>query len=212
MSSEATTQPSVPSRPGFSDLRLRSERLLLLPWGEEHIDAITEACQDPDIQRYVPLPGPYTRADAERFVRTAAPAGRAAGTDVVFGVVHAETGEVLGAVGLHRFKDLGRACGGVGDIGYWTAPWARNQGYMTEAVRTVCGWGFEHLRLARIQWIAVVGNEPSWRVVQKLGFTREGTLRAHLPLPQGGRADAWIGSILSTEWRSAPGRSSSEVS
>lgn len=203
MSTEATAQPSVPPQPSFADVRLRSERLLLLPWGEEHIDAITEACQDPDIQRFVPLPAPYTRADAEGFVRRVAPAGRAAGTDVVFGVVHAETGEVLAAVGLHRFRDLGRPCGGAGDIGYWTAPWARNRGYMTEAVRTVCTWGFEQLGLARIQWIAVVGNEPSWRVVQKLGFTREGTLRAYLPMPQGGREDAWIGSILRKEWQSA---------
>jgi len=203
MSQETTTQPSVPRRPDFSGVRLRSERLRLLPWGEEHIDAITEACQDPEIQRFVPLPSPYTRADAEAFVRTVAPMGRAAGTDVVFGVVHAETGEVLGAVGLHRLKSLGAACGGAGEIGYWTAPGARNKGYMTEAVREVCSWGFRQLGLARIEWIAIAGNEASWRVVHKLGFTREGTLRAYLATPRDGRQDAWIGSILSAEWRFA---------
>jgi RimJ/RimL family protein N-acetyltransferase len=51
---------------------------------------------------------------------------------------------------------------------------------MTEAVREVCRWGFEELGLARIEWIAAAGNEASWRVVRKLGFTLEGTLRGWL--------------------------------
>jgi RimJ/RimL family protein N-acetyltransferase len=39
-------------------------------------------------------------------------------------------------------------------------------------------------------------------VAQKIGFTREGTLRAATPF-RGVRQDAWIGAILSTEWRFA---------
>jgi RimJ/RimL family protein N-acetyltransferase len=202
MTSETTAQPSPRTAPDLTGVRLRTERLTLIPWGEEHIDAITAACQDSAIQRYVPVPSPYTRSDAEKFVREVAPAGRSAGTDVVFGVVHAETGEVLAAVGLHRLEHLGSEVGGCAEIGYWAAPGVRGNGYMTEAAREVCGWAFRQLGLARIEWRAVVDNEASWRVVEKLGFTREGTLRAALPL-RGVRQDVWIGSILSTEWRFA---------
>jgi RimJ/RimL family protein N-acetyltransferase len=184
----------------FSAVTLRTERLLLRPWGEQDIDAITAACQDPEIQRYVPVPAPYTRADAENFVREAAPRGRAAGTDVVFGAITRETGEAVAAVGLHRIKALGAEYGGAAEIGYWTAPGARGRGYMTEAVREVCRWGFEELGLARIEWIAVAGNEASWRVVQKLGFTLEGTLRGWL-VQRGRRHDGWIGSLLRSEVR-----------
>ncbi|HEX4787379.1 MAG TPA: GNAT family N-acetyltransferase, partial [Actinospica sp.] len=155
----------------FTSVSLRTDRLLLRPWGEQDIDAITAACQDPEIQRYVPLPAPYTRAHAETFVRETAPKGRAAGTDVVFGAIARETGAPVASVGLHRIKALGAEYGGVGEIGFWTAPGARGRGYMTEAVREVCRWGFEELGLARIEWIAVADNEASWRVVQKLGFT-----------------------------------------
>lgn len=184
----------------FGSVSLRTDRLLLRPWGEGDIDAITAACQDPEIQRYVPVPAPYARSHAEAFVRETCPKGRAEGTDVVFGAIAKETGEPAGAVGLHRIKGLGAVYGAAAEIGYWTAPQARGRGYMTEAVREVCRWGFEELGLARVEWIAVAGNDASWRVVEKLGFTREGTLRAWL-VHRGVRQDAWIGSLLRSEVR-----------
>jgi RimJ/RimL family protein N-acetyltransferase len=148
----------------------------------------------------VPIPAPYRRSDAEYFVREVAPKGRAAGTDVVFGVFLVETGEPVASIGLHKIKGVGAEYGGAGEIGYWTAPGARGRGYMVEAVRAVCGWGFDELGLARIEWIAVAGNEGSWRVAEKAGFVREGTLRAFL-VQRGVRGDAWIGSLLRHEAR-----------
>jgi RimJ/RimL family protein N-acetyltransferase len=71
---------------------------------------------------------------------------------------------------------------------------------MTEAAREVCRWAFEELGLARIEWLAAVGNEASWRVVEKLGFTREGTLRSYAVF-RDQRVDMWIGSLLRTEVR-----------
>jgi len=196
-----TPAPDVATAHYFTEVTLRTDRLILRPWGESDIDAITEACQDPLTLRYVPLPMPYTRAAAETFVREVAPNGRSAGTDVVFGAFLAETGEAVASVGLHRLTALGAEHGGAGEIGYWTAPGARGRGYMTEAVREVCRWGFDELGLARIEWIAVARNEGSWRVAEKAGFTREGTLRAWL-VQRGERKDAWIGSLLHGEWRS----------
>jgi RimJ/RimL family protein N-acetyltransferase len=194
-----TPAPAAPPH-DFSSASLRTDRLLLRPWGEADIDAITAACQDPETQRYVPVPAPYTRAHAESYVRETVPNGRSAATDVVFGAVVRETGEAIASVGLHRIKDLGAEYGAAAEIGYWTTPAARGRGYMTEAVREVCRWGFEELGLARIEWIAVAGNEPSWRVVEKLGFTREGTLRSWL-VHRGRRHDAWVGSLLRSEVR-----------
>jgi len=47
----------------------------------------------------------------------------------------------------------------------------------TAAVRLVCRYGFDELRLARIEWQAEVGNQGSRRVAQKVGFHDGG----HLP-------------------------------
>src|ERR1700677_3331781 len=198
-----TTEAAAKSAPSLdlTQVTLRTERLVLRRWAESDIDAITEVCQDPEIQRYVPVPVPYTRADAETFVREIAPSGAAAGTDVVFGVFGAESDRPVASVGLHRMKDLESPCGGVGEIGYWAAPGSRGRGYMTEAAREVCRWGFAELGLARIEWLAIVGNEASWRVVEKLGFAREGTLRSY-SIQRGVRRDLWIGAILREEWQS----------
>ena len=197
-----TTQATPQGVPDFREFALRTERLELRPWREADVDAITAACQDPEIQRFVPIPVPYERSHAESFVREVVPAGRAAGTDVVFGAYEAATGEPVASVGLHRIRGLGNPEGGTGEIGYWAMPAARGRGLTTEAVRGVCGWGFGQLGLARIEWLAVVGNEASWQVVRKVGFTREGTLRSYLA-HRGARRDMWIGSMLSREWRFA---------
>jgi RimJ/RimL family protein N-acetyltransferase len=184
----------------FGDVALRTERLILRPWSEADVGAIADACQDALIQANVPIPAPYRRSDAEYFVREVAPKGRAAGTDVVFGVFPAPAGEPVASIGLHKINGVGAEHGGAGEIGYWTAPGARGRGYTAEAVRAVCGWGFEELGLAGIEWIAVAGNEGSWRVAEKAGFVREGTLRA-FPVHRGVRGDAWIGSLLRHEAR-----------
>ena len=123
---------------------------------------------------------------------------RARSSGAVFGVFVAGTGEPAASVGLHDLKHLDTAYGGDGVIGYWAAPGARGRGYTTEAVREVCRWAFEDLGLALIRWDAIIGNEASWRVAEKAGFAREGTLRSRL-IQRGVRVDAWIGSLLRTE-------------
>ena len=198
----ASGPAATPATYDFTGLTLRTERLILRPWAEADIDAITAACQDPLTQRYTTVPSPYTRTHAELFVRETVPRKRAAGTDAVFGAFLAATGEPVACVGLHQLSHLGAAYGGDGGIGYWAVPGTRGRGYTTEAVREVCRWGFEDLGAAVIRWSAIVGNEASWRVVEKVGFTREGTRRAQL-IQRGVRVDTWTGSLLRKDFRPA---------
>ena len=148
----------------FTGLTLRTERLILRPWVEADIDAITAACQDPLIARYTVVPSPYARADSEKFVREIAPGERAAGTGAIFGVFAAGTGELAASVGLHNLRHLDTAYGGDGGIGYWAAPGTRGRGYTTEAVREVCRWAVEDLRTGEGQclcWHAATRNSQA---------------------------------------------------
>ncbi|MCM3885666.1 GNAT family N-acetyltransferase [Frankia sp. R82] len=169
-------------------------RLHLRPWQPYDIDAVHQACQDPQIARYNRLPQPYGRRDAESFVLDVAPAAWAEGTGTPFAVVDATTERLLASIEL-----MGISTSGEAEIGYWCAADARGQGVVSQAVTTITRWGFAMLGLARIEWRAAVGNDASRRVAQRTGFTLEGTLPQALLLGDGRRVDCWIGSRLPTD-------------
>lgn len=179
---------------------LTTGRLVLSAPGEADIDRLTELCQDEAVAAWTTVPSPYTRAHAEHFVRETAAGGMAAGTDAVFALRHATSGELLGMVGLHGIAARSDRRTAHAELGYWIAPQARGHGYITEAARAVCRWGFAELGLERIDWMAFVGNEASRRVAEKVGFTIEGTQRRR-HVQKGRVVDTWIGSLLAGELR-----------
>jgi RimJ/RimL family protein N-acetyltransferase len=165
--------------------------LLLRPFRPSDIPEVHAACQDPALQRWVPVPVPYTRADAEEFVGRTCPTGWDRGEEATFAVLDAVSARLLGCVALHGAS----RADGLASIGFWCAPEARGRGVTTQAVRVVCRWAFAACDRARIEWYAEVGNHASRRVAEKAGFTIEGVLRSRL-LHRGRRTDAWIGSLL----------------
>ena len=174
-------------------VEVRTERLLLRAPAERDIDAVFRACQDPDILRWtVNLPDPYTRADAEAWVRDIAPKDRAEGRGLAF-VVEAE-GEVVGSAGL-TFRSS-RPGNGV-EVGYWIAPWARRRGHATEATRALAEWAFRH-GAERVRLLTVVGNTASQGVARRAGFRHAGRVRDGLIYPDGRTADAEV-FVRSTE-------------
>jgi ribosomal-protein-serine acetyltransferase len=90
--------------------------------------------------------------------------------------------EVIGSIGLDHYEPMIGSC----HLGYWLRSDHSGRGLMTEAAASVIGLGFEHISLHRIELHAAVGNEPSGRIAEKLGFTYEGRLR-----DAGRGADGW---------------------
>jgi hypothetical protein len=72
------------------------------------------------------------------------------------------------------------------------------RGIATAAVAAGCRWAFTHLQMEVILWRAEIGNLPSRRVAENVGFTIEATLRLRLR-HRGTRVDAWVGSLLPGE-------------
>ena len=85
----------------------------------------------------------------------------------------ADTEEFLGLVSLHRI-DWDRHVAG---LGYWTRSRAWGKGYATEAAGALVEYGFRALSLHRIEAHVAPGNSASQKVVEKLGFQREGIAR-----------------------------------
>lgn len=70
-----------------------------------------------------------------------------------------------------------------------------NQGYATEALKTIIAFGFEELNLHRIEAGCAVDNKGSAQVLIKAGMQQEGTKRCVLPL-KSGWSDAHIFAII----------------
>ncbi|MBF4620300.1 GNAT family N-acetyltransferase [Clavibacter sp. VKM Ac-2542] len=176
-------------------ITLRTARLVLRPPALDDVDAITAACQDPAIQRYVPVPVPYARADAIAYVTGFCPDGWASGERLTWAVLESEG--LVGTVGLHAIAD------DAAEIGYWLAPGARGRGIMREAAAAVVDHGFDAatgLGLARIGWRAYAGNTGSAGVARALGFRFEGIARLGA-MGREGRQDDWLAGLLATDDR-----------
>jgi RimJ/RimL family protein N-acetyltransferase len=146
-------------------------------WRSTDAEEVTRACSDPEAQRWLPLPVPYTLEVAREYVDGIARAEWADGVAANCAVVDAVDGSLLGAVGL-RPRDA------VGEIGYWTAPWARGRGVAARAARLHAAWGFEALGLRRVELLADVENTASQRTAERAGWRREGVAREVRPAPR----------------------------
>jgi RimJ/RimL family protein N-acetyltransferase len=157
---------------------LRERDLVLRPKRPADAEAITAACQDPEIPRWTFVPSPYSLQDARAFLEMSAEE-EAAGKSVNLLAVDPADDRLLGSVSLMEL-DHER---GYGEIGYWVAAEARGRGIATRAVRMLADWARAELGLTRIDLLPHKDNAASRRVAEKAGFADTGEL---VGAPRGG--------------------------
>ncbi len=112
-------------------------------------------------------PYPYTEADAEEWFRT---------LSVPSGVMEAYAidmqGECQGAIGISDIVPGHKA-----EIGYWLAEEQWRKGIMSEVLQVACDYAFAKYELVRLEAHTFAFNTPSAKLLEKLGFVYEGTLR-----------------------------------
>lgn len=95
--------------------------------------------------------------------------------DDVWAIVDKKTGTVIGSIGLH--EDRHRPFEGVRMLGYVLSEPYWGKGIMPEAAAAMLDFGFMKAGLQLISVYHFSFNNQSHRVIEKLGFTYEGTLR-----------------------------------
>lgn len=189
------TDQRAPRNAWYDVPRIVGAQVVLRQHRDNDADRVLEACSDERTAYWLgPLPQPYTRADAEVFVRNRSDA-MARGTAVHWVIADPTTDDLLGTVSL---MGIGGHSGA--EVGYWAHPAARGRGVMSEAVRLVVrhafidtedgGLGFDKLRL-----VSAVDNPASRHVAEVNGFHEVGTERAGT-LCRDGRHDAVIYDLV----------------
>jgi len=174
---------------------LQTARLRLRPLTDADADALFALHSDAFVLRYWDSP-PWTEpAQAARFIARSREIAED-GTGARPAIERASDGEFLGWVGLTGWNPDFRSA----KLGYCLTQAAWGQGYATEAGGALLAWAFDTLDLNRVQAEADTRNAASARVLQKLGFVHEGTLREDTVV-NGDVSDSWVYGLLRREWR-----------
>lgn len=117
-----------------------------------------------------------------------------------WGIAHQATGSILGTCTLlhvnlaHRRGEIGFALGRP----HW------GKGLARDAVAALIAFAFEHLDLHRLEADVDPRNDRSLRLLEGLGFQREGYLRERYHL-KGGLQDTVLLGLLRSEWKAVAG-------
>ena len=163
-------------------------------------DDIVEACRDEQTWTWTTVPHPYDSEHADAYL------DRTIGTDIdsEWPRWAIEVAEGVGsadppATGCGRFSgNFGLTLDGAGlaNVGYFVAPWARGHGVGTLALWLACDWAFREGGCQEVTWEALVGNDASRRIVEKVGFRVHADVRRLGVVQRGERVDVWTGDLL----------------
>ncbi|WP_416969256.1 GNAT family N-acetyltransferase [Streptomyces sp. 4F14] len=157
----------------FPNISISTERLVLRPLDEDDVPALIETAADEQVTAWTSVAHPFAEADALRWITEQAPAERAAGHGIDFAVTEFLTQRLVGVLQLRKTNWHVRST----EMSYIIAPWARGEGYASEAALATAQWLFTDQRLERIELRTAADNTAAQQVAQKIGCISEGVLR-----------------------------------
>ena len=173
--------------------RIETERLILRGLTEEDIPFLFEHFSEDEINEYSSDENLTSMEEAkklyEKYIVPRPGLFR-------LGLVLRETGELIGTIGLYGIDGTSRRAVVGADL--MRRHWGK--GFMTEALRALIRYGFEEMKLNRIEATADPQNLRSLRLMERCGFKKEGVLRERFYY-KGSFHDDAIYSLLKKEWR-----------
>lgn len=176
---------------------LLTARLRLRPFDDSDADALFALHRNADVLRFWDAPPWSERQRAERFIAACREMGEA-GTGTRLAIDRVSDGEFIGWCSVTGWNRDFRSA----SMGYCLDDAAWGHGYATEAARALLQWVFDTWGVNRVQAATDTRNAASARVLEKLGFVREGTLREDCVV-NGEVSDSWVYGLIRREWRPA---------
>jgi ribosomal-protein-alanine N-acetyltransferase len=173
---------------------IQTERLYLRPIAAGDADALFEARGDAEVMRYWDWPRQDSAEAVRRIFEEHIPE-LGNGATLWWAVALAPGGLAIGECDLSEIdRHHGRA-----EVGFLFGRRHWGKGYAREAMEAVIDQGFGALGLERLWARFHAGNEASRRLLERLGFAHEGTLKSHV-VRDGARRDCHLYGLLRDTW------------
>jgi len=151
--------------------KLTTTRLDLIEITDQHLIDLYNLFSDENVIRFYNLSRYTDLSDGQKFIdwyRNRFKDGLA----IRWGIALKGKTDIIGTAGFNSYTPLHRA-----NIGYDLQKAHWNNGYITEALEAIIDYGFSSIEINRIEAEVMQGNVSSERVLEKLGFVKEGVLR-----------------------------------
>jgi RimJ/RimL family protein N-acetyltransferase len=150
-------------------LQLETPRLLLRRWQEADHEPFAEMNADPVVMQY--FEAPMTREQSDEAIDRYLAAFDRDGFSF-FAATLRDTGAFAGTIGLQTMRDVvPNLPQPAVEIGWRLTQSAQGKGYATEGARAIVDYAFNQLSLNEVVAITALPNQPSRRVMEKLGMT-----------------------------------------
>jgi ribosomal-protein-alanine N-acetyltransferase len=179
-------------------MHVETERLILRDFKNSDWGALHVLYMKPETVKYNPSGYPENEEASKAIVGGwARQADNAAREKYTAAIISKADLKFVGVISL----DLGDRKYWKGEIWYKLLPDCWGQGLATEATKAMLAFGFEQLQLHRVECGCSIHNIASYKVMEKVGMTREGMKRKVLPLGNDWH-DGYIYAILEEEYSS----------
>jgi len=158
-------------------MRIETERLILKPINESHVEDILKIRSNEVVNRFVQRNPPKTNYDALDFILTIRKRVQNNET-FYFGITYKNQQNLLGTICLYRFSEDRTEA----EVGYELLPDYHRKGIMSEALSAVLNFGFNELNLQEILAFTNKFNENSKGLLLKHDFVlQEGRIDEGFP-------------------------------
>lgn len=142
----------------------------LRAWQDNDIENLSRLGDNPNIAKYMTggFPSPYTKEKATAFIQMA----NSEAPPRILAITLVD--EAIGGIGIHPQSDIHRQNA---ELGYWLGEPFWGKGIMTEAIRQMVAYGFDHWPVNRIFARPYHTNIGSQRALEKAGFILEARLQ-----------------------------------
>ena len=153
------------------DVQLENNLLLLRNLKLSDADNMVKNIHKDVYENTICIPWPYKKNDAIEYIKKSRKRFKN-NTRFTFGIILKENNELIGKISISVDLTHKTSC-----IGYWIGKDHKRNGYMKQSIEMILKFGFQKLKMNRIEAYVFTHNKASYKLLEKCDFKLEGIKR-----------------------------------